>query len=86
MRHVPIAEFKNRLSELIAAVEAGEEIVITRHGRAAVRVVSMHDQEALRQQREEAVRRLRAHVDQMRAQGRTATAEERKAWINEGRP
>ena len=38
MRHVPIAEFKDHLSELVAAVEAGDEIVITRHGRAAVKV------------------------------------------------
>ena len=86
MRHVPIAEFKDHLSELVAAVEAGDEIVITRHGRAAVKVVPMHDEEALGRQREEAVKRLRAHAEQMRTQGRTATAEERKAWINEGRP
>ena len=30
---VSIAEAKNRLTELIRAVEAGEEIVITRHGK-----------------------------------------------------
>jgi prevent-host-death family protein len=31
---VSIAEAKNRLPELIRAVEAGEKVVITRHGKA----------------------------------------------------
>jgi prevent-host-death family protein len=30
---VSIAEAKNRLTELIRAVEAGEKVVITRHGK-----------------------------------------------------
>ena len=34
-----IAETKDRLSELIARAEKGEEITITRHGRAVVRLV-----------------------------------------------
>jgi antitoxin (DNA-binding transcriptional repressor) of toxin-antitoxin stability system len=33
VRHVPIAELKDKLSEIVAAVEAGEEFIITRHGR-----------------------------------------------------
>ena len=32
-------EAKNRLSELLAHVELGEEIVITRHGHAVARLV-----------------------------------------------
>lgn len=32
-------EAKNRLSELLARVERGEEIVITRHGHAIARLV-----------------------------------------------
>lgn len=32
-------EAKNRLSELLARVERGEEIVITRHGHAVARLV-----------------------------------------------
>ena len=34
---------------------------------------------------EEASRRIRAHIAQMRAEGRTSTREERRAWIDEGR-
>lgn len=38
MRTVSLAEAKTHLSELLNSVEAGEEIVITRHGRAVARV------------------------------------------------
>lgn len=36
-------EAKNRLSELLARVERGEEIVITRHGHAVARLVPTAD-------------------------------------------
>jgi prevent-host-death family protein len=36
---VPLAEAKNRLSALVARVEQGEEIAITRRGVAVVRLV-----------------------------------------------
>ena len=86
MRHVPIAEFKDHLSELVAAASRGEEIVITRHGKPTVRLIPAKDQSAVQRKAEEASRRIRAHVAQMRAEGRTSTREERRAWINEGRP
>lgn len=38
MRTVSLAEAKAHLSELLNLVEAGEEILITRHGRAVARV------------------------------------------------
>jgi len=40
MRTVAIFEAKNRLSELLTAVEHGEEITITRHGCPVARLVS----------------------------------------------
>ena len=39
MREVGAFEAKTHLSELLAAVEAGEEITITRRGRAVARLV-----------------------------------------------
>lgn len=36
-------EAKNRLSELLARVERGEEIIITRHGHAVARLVPTAD-------------------------------------------
>lgn len=38
-RTVSVAEAKSHLSELIAAVEAGEAVVITKRGRAVVRLI-----------------------------------------------
>ena len=39
MRAIQIAEAKATFSALLAAVEAGEEIAITRHGRVVARLV-----------------------------------------------
>jgi len=37
---VSIAEAKNRLPELIRAVEAGEQVVITRHGKPVAQIAA----------------------------------------------
>lgn len=39
MRDIALFEAKNRLSELIRRVEAGEEIAITRRGKVVARLV-----------------------------------------------
>ena len=39
MRVIQIVEAKAKFSALLAAVEAGEEIAITRHGRVVARLV-----------------------------------------------
>jgi len=39
MRTVQVVEAKAKFSALLAAVEAGEEIAITRHGRVVARMV-----------------------------------------------
>ena len=41
MRTTGIFEAKQNFSELIAAVEAGEEVRITRHGKEVVRMLPM---------------------------------------------
>jgi len=38
--NVSTAEAKNRLSELIRAVEDGEKVVITRHGKPVAQITS----------------------------------------------
>ncbi len=35
---VPISQAKARLTELVSRAEAGEEVILTRHGRPAVRL------------------------------------------------
>jgi prevent-host-death family protein len=47
MTHVNVQEAKTRLSQLLAAAERGEEVVIARGGRPVVRLVPV-DEPALR--------------------------------------
>ncbi len=39
MLTVPIHQAKSQLSELIRAVEQGEEVVLTRHGKRVIRLI-----------------------------------------------
>ena len=86
-RHVPISEFKDHASELIAAAERGEEIIITRHGKAAARLEAMradNDEARRRQKAKKAMANLLAHREKMRVNGQTTTIDELIAWKNEG--
>lgn len=86
MRHVPIAEFKDHVSEMVAAASRGEEILITRHGKPAARLLPAEDSiEECRRRAREALDRMAIERERMRAEGRTATIEEMIAWKNEGR-
>lgn len=86
-RHVPISEFKDHASELVAAVERGEEFVITRHGKPAAKVVAVPQEEGNRRaQVMAALEKLAELRATMRAEGRSVTTEEMIAWKNEGRP
>ncbi len=85
-RHVPISVFKDHASELVAAAEAGEEIVITRHGKPAARLLCVPAiDEGRRQRAREALARMAARRAELRARGMTATIEEMIEWKNEGR-
>ena len=57
MREIQAAEAEARLAELLRAVEYGETVAITRHGRAVAHLVPARDQE--RAHRKEAVMRFR---------------------------
>lgn len=41
MKAVPVSEAKAKLSELLAAVERGEEVTITRRGRPVARLIAV---------------------------------------------
>ena len=81
MREVPTTEAKSHFAELVRAVEHGETIAITRHGKTVAHLTPALDQE--RAARKEAVERLRAHRRRWRHV--EATTEEILAWIREGR-
>lgn len=38
---IPISEAKGRLTDLVRRAEAGDEVVLTRHGQPAARLVSV---------------------------------------------
>ena len=79
MRQIGAFEAKNRLSELLAAVENGEEVTITKHGRPVARLVpfARHDQARVAAAIAE-LRELRRHV-------RLAPGESVKDLVDEGR-
>ncbi len=75
MRSVSVAEAKAHLSEIIQAVEAGEDIRITRHGTPVARVVSEYsrldrpvDMARLRRWRAETPPSSMSAVDLIRAE------------------
>ena len=82
MREVGAFEAKNKLSELLDLAEAGEEIVITRHGKEAARLIPPK-RTANRDEAKDAVRRLRQLA---KAEKHGAFDwEEWKAYRDEGR-
>lgn len=85
MRHVPVATFKDKVSEFIAAAEQGDEIVITRHGKAAAKLVPIIDQDEVEERGRKAWEALAQLREELRAEGKTTTIEEMIAWKNEGR-
>ena len=64
MRTIPVHQAKDRFSSLLQAVEEGEEIVITRHGKKIARLVKESETEPgeaeLEQQRRGALAELEA--------------------------
>ncbi|MEQ1930924.1 MAG: type II toxin-antitoxin system prevent-host-death family antitoxin [Parvularculaceae bacterium] len=77
LRTVKIGDAKTRLSELIARVEKGEEIIIARDDTPVARLVRIDE-----------IDRRRAAVEAIlaiRARCKPATQEEIRAWRDEGR-
>jgi prevent-host-death family protein len=82
MREVGAFEAKNKLGQLLDLIERGEEVVITRHGKAVARLVPL--QRAFnREQARAAVRRIRERAEQLKL-GHFAWAEW-KSYRDEGR-
>ena len=84
MKTLGIFEAKTHLSSLVDAVEAGEEVVITRHGKPVAKLVRANDRhspEAI-ERRRKALAELREIAKELKI---NASQEEIKAWINEGR-
>ncbi|MBC5764367.1 type II toxin-antitoxin system Phd/YefM family antitoxin [Ramlibacter albus] len=69
MQTVPVHQAKDRFSALLQAVEDGEEIVITRHGKKIARIVKETEAAPSEAERE---RRRREAIEQLEAYQRSA--------------
>lgn len=79
MKHVTVTEAKAKFSELLTAVENGESISITRHGKV---IATLSPDETVRQARiDRAIERIR----ERRKTAPRATVEEILQWRDEGR-
>lgn len=80
-------EAKTHLSELVARVEAGDEIVITRHNKPVAKLVPITSEISpeLYQQRLQALAELQDIGREIAAHGGPITVDEILAWRDEGR-
>ena len=83
MRHVPVTDLQANAAELTAAMDAGEEVVITLDGREYKLVAA---QPVLTPERRQAMEEAAASRQRLKEQGVRITREEIRDWINEGRP
>jgi prevent-host-death family protein len=79
MKQIQASTAKAQLAELLDAVERGETIVITRHGKPIADLKPHADS-----RREDALRAM-AKIKELRKQTGRATVEEILAWRDEGR-
>lgn len=83
MQHVGAFEAKTKLSALLDRVERGEEIMITRNGKAIARLVPANEDQDKLERQARAVDRLKALRESFK--GRGITRDEIKDWVDEGR-
>ena len=83
MREVGAFEAKNKLGQLLDLVERGEEIIITRHGKAVARLVPP-TQAFNRDQAWAAIGRIRERAGKLKLGSFEWT--EWKSYRDEGRP
>ena len=83
MREVGAFEAKNKLGQLLDLVERGEELIITRHGKAVARLAPLRETRN-REQARAALKRLRERAE-ARKLGSFDWAEW-KAFRDTGRP
>ena len=85
MRKIALSEVKDHLSEFVTAAEGGDEIIITRHGKPAAKLVAVVPAADDRSDvKRAAFERLAAIRAELRAQGMTATNDEFSAWKRDG--
>lgn len=88
MKHVSIPDAEKQLSTLVAEVESGREVVLTRDGAPVARLVQARDHDVRKltpeqvAERRKAIAELREIADRLKI---NASQEQIKSWIEEGR-
>lgn len=82
MKQVGILEAKTHLSGLVSEVEAGEDVVITRHGRPVARLVRAAPERTAGPETAEQIRAVRAEIERRFGVDETF---DWKAAVSEGR-
>ena len=83
---VGLFEAKTRLSELVARVESGGEVVITRHNRPVAKLVPIAAPQPFDlAKRQAALAGIDALREQLRARHGSLTTAEIVSWVREGR-
>ncbi len=82
---IGVYEAKTHFARLVARVQKGERITITKHGKPVAELVPPAGTRDMARHRE-VVDRLLAIKEQLRSEGVHISWREVKEWINEGRP
>ena len=80
-----ITDAKARLTDLVRRAEAGEEIVLTRHGHAVVRLVAMHAKPSAKE-KAKLVAAIRARAASKATPGPAAAHSQDFLYDDEGMP
>ena len=85
MKFATITEAKTRLSEFVALARKGETIIINHHGKPAVRLLPVREEEFEHEPdlvlTDEEARKLHAWADRERAKGHTMVFESPEAYV-----
>jgi prevent-host-death family protein len=82
---VSVSEAKGQLTELVRRAEAGDEIVLTRHGQAAVRLVPVRAAAAPAARRD-ILERLRSQASVKARPGPSAARSQDELYDDDGMP
>jgi len=80
-----ITDAKARLTDLVRRAEAGEEVVLTRHGHAVVRLVAMHAKPSAKN-RAKLIDAVRAQAEAKAIAGASAARSQDFLYDDEGLP
>jgi prevent-host-death family protein len=83
VNHVSAFEAKNRLGRLLDRVQAGEELLITRHGEPVAMLVPVGRNR--KKQVETALAKMKEIRDEIEAKTGKISYREIRQWINQGR-